>query len=59
MIEDPHVVAHQIGVADAQDEINKILARSQNNLTTPESVRLCRVALANYFGAAHGHYGNN
>ncbi|HEY3055399.1 MAG TPA: short-chain fatty acyl-CoA regulator family protein [Thermoanaerobaculia bacterium] len=45
-------LAHQIGVAEAQEEINNIILRFQKNLTTPESVRLCRVALANYFGAA-------
>jgi predicted transcriptional regulator/transcriptional regulator with XRE-family HTH domain len=45
-------LAHQIGLADAHDEIQSIILRSQKNLTTPESVRLCRVALANYFGAA-------
>ncbi|HEV8658360.1 MAG TPA: short-chain fatty acyl-CoA regulator family protein [Thermoanaerobaculia bacterium] len=45
-------LAHQIGAADAQEEISSILLRSQKNLTTPESVRLCRVTLANYFGAA-------
>jgi predicted transcriptional regulator len=45
-------LAHQIGQADAQDSINNIILRSQKNLTTPESVRLCRVALANYFAAS-------
>jgi hypothetical protein len=45
-------LAHQIGLLDARDDIKSILVRSEKNLTTPESVRLCRVALANYFAAA-------
>ena len=45
-------VAHQIGLLDAQGVINAILTRSENLLTTAESVKLCRVALANYFAAA-------
>ena len=45
-------VAYQIGLLDAQHVIDGILDRSQNLLTTSESVKLCRVALANYFGAA-------
>ncbi|HLJ75155.1 MAG TPA: short-chain fatty acyl-CoA regulator family protein [Thermoanaerobaculia bacterium] len=45
-------VAHQIGVLAAKGAIDAIIARSQENLTTPESVKLCRVALANYVAAA-------
>ena len=45
-------VAHQIGRLDAQHVIDGILTRSENLLTTAESVKLCRVALANYFAAA-------
>jgi predicted transcriptional regulator/transcriptional regulator with XRE-family HTH domain len=45
-------VAHQIGLLDAQRVIDGILERSENLLTTAESVKLCRVALANYFAAA-------
>lgn len=45
-------VAHQIGLLSARPVIDGILARSEQNLTNPESVKLCRVALANYFAAA-------
>jgi len=45
-------LAHQIGLADAHDAMQSIILNSQKNLTTPDSVRLCRVALANYFAAA-------
>jgi len=45
-------IAHQIGLLDAQEEIKTIIARSEKNLTGQESVRLCRVAMANYFAAA-------
>ena len=45
-------IAHQIGLLDAQDEIQRVIDRNEKNLTAPESVRLCRVALANYFAAA-------
>jgi len=45
-------LAHQIGLLTAQATIESIIARSQNNLTTVESVKLCRVALANYFAGA-------
>jgi predicted transcriptional regulator/DNA-binding XRE family transcriptional regulator len=45
-------VAHQIGVLAARPVIDGILSRSEQNLTNPESVKLCRVALANYFAAA-------
>ena len=45
-------VAHQVGLIEAAPVIEAIIARSQKNLTTPESVKLCRVALANYFAGA-------
>jgi predicted transcriptional regulator/DNA-binding XRE family transcriptional regulator len=45
-------LAHQIGLVEVRDAIQSILDRSEKNLTTPESVRLCRVALASYFAAA-------
>ena len=45
-------VAHQLGLLEGAPAIDSVIARSQKNLTTPESVRLCRVALANYFAAA-------
>jgi predicted transcriptional regulator/transcriptional regulator with XRE-family HTH domain len=45
-------VAHQIGLLDARGVIDAILTRSSNLLTTPDSVKLCRVALASYFAAA-------
>jgi predicted transcriptional regulator/transcriptional regulator with XRE-family HTH domain len=45
-------VAHQLGLLEAAGAIDAIVARSEKNLTTAESVKLCRVALANYFAAA-------
>jgi predicted transcriptional regulator/DNA-binding XRE family transcriptional regulator len=45
-------VAHQLALIDASDAIDRIVERSQKNLNTPESVKLCRVALANYFAGA-------
>jgi hypothetical protein len=45
-------LAHQLGLIDAAPVIDAIIDRSQKNLTTPESVKLCRVALANYFAGA-------
>ena len=45
-------IAHQIGLLDAQSAIDSIVARSSNFLTTPDSVKLCRIALANYFAGA-------
>lgn len=45
-------VAHQLGLIAAAPAIDALIERSQKNLTTPESVKLCRVALANYFAAA-------
>jgi predicted transcriptional regulator/transcriptional regulator with XRE-family HTH domain len=43
-------LAHQIGLLDLSDEFERIVRRSR--LTTPDSVTLCRVALASYFAAA-------
>ncbi len=43
-------IAHQIGLLRLQTEFDGILAKSR--LTTPDSVTLARVALANYFAAA-------
>ncbi len=45
-------VAHQLGLIEASNVIDAIVARSHKNLNTPESVKLCRVALANYFAGA-------
>ena len=45
-------VAHQIGLLTAGATIDSIIARAQKNLTTPDSVKLCRVALASYFAGA-------
>ena len=45
-------VAHQLGFIEAARVIESILERSANLLTTAESVKLCRIALANYFAAA-------
>jgi predicted transcriptional regulator/DNA-binding XRE family transcriptional regulator len=45
-------VAHQIGLIEAAPVIESIIARSQNLLTNSESVKLCRIALANYFAGA-------
>jgi len=45
-------LAHQIGFLDGQRAIDTIVERSANLLTTPDSVKLCRIALANYFAAA-------
>jgi len=45
-------VAHQLGLIEAAPVLDLIVERSQKNLTTPESVKLCRVALANYFAGA-------
>ena len=45
-------VAHQLGLLEAAGVIETILERSQKNLNTPESVKLCRIALANYFAGA-------
>src|SRR5262245_3965598 len=43
-------IAHQIGLLRAGDVFEAIMAKSR--LTTPDSLALCRVALANYFAAA-------
>ncbi|HKS24981.1 MAG TPA: short-chain fatty acyl-CoA regulator family protein [Thermoanaerobaculia bacterium] len=45
-------VAHQIGLLEAAPAFDAVLARSTNLLTTPESMKLCRIALSNYFAAA-------
>jgi predicted transcriptional regulator/transcriptional regulator with XRE-family HTH domain len=45
-------IAHQIGLLDAQGAIQRVIESNEKNLTAPESARLCRVALANYFAAA-------
>jgi predicted transcriptional regulator/DNA-binding XRE family transcriptional regulator len=44
--------AYQLGLIEAAGAIDAIVLRSQKNLNTPESVKLCRVALANYFAGA-------
>lgn len=43
-------LAHQVGLLNLSDEFESILRRSR--LTTPDSVTLCRVALASYFAGA-------
>ncbi|HEX4440027.1 MAG TPA: short-chain fatty acyl-CoA regulator family protein [Thermoanaerobaculia bacterium] len=43
-------LAHQIGLLRLSDEFERIVRRSR--LTTPDSVTLCRVALASYFAGA-------
>jgi hypothetical protein len=45
-------VAHQLGLLEGAGVIDTIIERSQKNLNTPESVKLCRIALANYFACA-------
>lgn len=45
-------IAQHIGRVDGAAAIDAIIARSEKNLTAPESIALCRVALANYFAAA-------
>ena len=45
-------VAHQIGLAEAGAAFDAVLARSSNLLTAAESMKLCRIALANYFAGA-------
>ena len=45
-------VAHQIGLLEGRDAIDAVLRRSDKQLTTQESIKLCRIALANYFAAA-------
>jgi predicted transcriptional regulator/DNA-binding XRE family transcriptional regulator len=45
-------VAHQLGLIEGAGVIATIIERSQKNLNTPESVKLCRIALANYFAGA-------
>jgi predicted transcriptional regulator/transcriptional regulator with XRE-family HTH domain len=46
------MVAHQVGAIAARSAIDAIVARSGEHLTTQESKKLCRIALANYFAAA-------
>jgi predicted transcriptional regulator/DNA-binding XRE family transcriptional regulator len=43
-------IAHQIGLLRMSEEFDRIIAKAR--LTTPDSVALCRVALANYFASA-------
>lgn len=45
-------VAHQLALLEAAPVIDTIVEGSQKNLNTPESVKLCRIALANYFAGA-------
>jgi predicted transcriptional regulator/transcriptional regulator with XRE-family HTH domain len=45
-------VAHQLALLEASPAIDAIVERSRKNLNTPESVKLCRIALANYFAGA-------
>jgi predicted transcriptional regulator/DNA-binding XRE family transcriptional regulator len=45
-------IAHQVGRIVAAPAIESILVRAEKNLSTPESVILLRVALANYFAAS-------
>ncbi len=45
-------LAHQLGLIEAGDVLDGIVARSKEFLTTPESAKLCRIALASYFAAA-------
>jgi predicted transcriptional regulator/transcriptional regulator with XRE-family HTH domain len=45
-------VAHQIGLLEAASTIDAVTARSTAHLTTPDSIKLCRIALANAFAAA-------
>ena len=45
-------IAHQIGLLDAQAAIQRVIETNRKHLTGPESERLCRVAMANYFAAA-------
>jgi hypothetical protein len=42
--------AYQVGNLEARAAIDAVIARSR--LTTPDSISLCRVALANYFASA-------
>ena len=45
-------VAYQLGMLEAAPVIEALIERHQKNLTTPESIKLCRVALGNYFAGA-------
>ena len=43
-------LAHQLGLLHFTEDFERVIAKSR--LTTPDSVALCRVALANYFASA-------
>jgi predicted transcriptional regulator/transcriptional regulator with XRE-family HTH domain len=43
-------IAHQIGLLRFSEDLDRVIAKSR--LTTPDSVALCRVAMANYFASA-------
>ncbi|HEY0139917.1 MAG TPA: short-chain fatty acyl-CoA regulator family protein [Thermoanaerobaculia bacterium] len=45
-------IAYQLGLIDGAAVIDTVIERSQKNLTAPESMKLCRIALANYFAGA-------
>jgi predicted transcriptional regulator/transcriptional regulator with XRE-family HTH domain len=45
-------IAHQIALLESAPALDTVIERSMNFLTTPDSVKLCRIALANYFAAA-------
>lgn len=45
-------LAHQLGLIEAARVLDAIVERSKDLLTTPESAKLCRIALASYFAAA-------
>jgi hypothetical protein len=45
-------LAHQLALIEATPLLDSIVERSKDFLTTPESAKLCRIALASYFAAA-------
>jgi predicted transcriptional regulator/transcriptional regulator with XRE-family HTH domain len=45
-------LAHQLALIEAAPLLDSIVERSREFLTTPESAKLCRIALASYFAAA-------
>jgi predicted transcriptional regulator/transcriptional regulator with XRE-family HTH domain len=45
-------LAHQLALIEAAPLLDSIVERSKDFLTTPESAKLCRIALASYFAAA-------
>jgi predicted transcriptional regulator/transcriptional regulator with XRE-family HTH domain len=45
-------LAQHLGRFVAKAAIDVVLARAEKNLTKPEAIALCRVALSNYFAAA-------